>query len=456
MITQTGKNILAKFLIGQAPSYASHIAIGCGATPLESAVELGDYSSKNVLDFEMFRVPIVSRGYITEDGVSKIVFVGELPSEEKYDITEIGIFSAGANSAAGSADSKILFTFSTNENWEFHTVDPSTGTAEALEEISVPLNTGESIDDDYDGRAFIASSTNGVFGNEVRLERLEVPRFLDSSVFMSGNMCDIGLSSGNNVLTSNSILENHIHYMDISVSELGRNSSFDIIKTAFSVINKNLNDTDPVSVRLMIEFISSEVEDALLARIDINETDFSEGRYKVISTQLGQLKGKENGFTWDAVNTARIYASVRQTYAITANSTVADGKVEFTTGTTKHGFAVGSQVTLANVTGTGIGSKILEVSSDGLKFKVAATTVTGIASATATAPTSNYLVALDGIRLDNVSTPNALYGLTSYSPIVNAIGSTTFPAPITKNANTTNIVEFRFAMDVGATIGGES
>jgi hypothetical protein len=456
MITQTGKNILAKFLIGQAPSYASHIAIGCGATPLESALELGDYSSKNVLDFEMFRVPIVSRGYITEDGVSKIVFVGELPSEEKYDITEIGIFSAGANSAAGAADSKVLFTFSTNENWEFHTVDLDTGTAEALDQIIVPLNTGESIDDEYDGRAFIASSTNGVFGNEIRIERLEVPRFLDSSVFMSGNMCDIGIDSVNNVLVTNSILKNHIHYMDISLSELGRNSSSDIIKTAFSVINKNLNDLDPVSVRLMIEFLSSEIESSeetpppLLARIDINETDFSEGRYKVIPTQLGQLKGKENGFTWDAVNTARIYASVRQTYAITANSTVADGKVEFTTGTTKHGFAVGSQVTLANVTGTGIGSKILAVSSDGLKFQVAATTVTGIASATATAPTSNYLVALDGIRLDNVSTPNALYGLTSYSPIVNAIGSTTFPAPITKNANTTNIVEFRFAMDVGS------
>jgi hypothetical protein len=456
MITQNGKNILAKYLIGQAPSYASHIAVGCGATPLESALDIGDYSNKISMDFEMFRVPIVSRGYIVEDGVSKIVFVGELPSEEKYDITEIGVYSAGSNSAAGASDSKVLFTFSTNENWEFHTVDPNTGTAEALEQVVEPLNNGESIKDDYDGRAFIASSTNGVFGNETRLERFEVPRFLDASVFISGNMCDIGVSGGNNVLTTNSILENHVHYMDISVSELGKNSSTDSIKTAFSVINKNLNDDDPESVRLMIEFISSESESALLARIDINETDFSAGRYKVISTNLGNLKGKENGFTWDSVNTARIFASVRQTYSITANSSVTDGKVEFTTGTTKHGFAVGSQVTLTNVTGTGIGSKILEVSTDGTKFKVAATTVTGITGATANAPTSNYLVVLDGIRLENTSTPNALYGLVAYSPIVNATGTTVFAQPITKNANTTNVIEFRFAMDVGATIGGES
>jgi hypothetical protein len=34
MITNTGKTIIAKYLLGQAPAYASYIAIGCGATPL--------------------------------------------------------------------------------------------------------------------------------------------------------------------------------------------------------------------------------------------------------------------------------------------------------------------------------------------------------------------------------------------------------------------------------------
>lgn len=48
MITNTGKNILAKYLVGQAPAYASYIAIGCGAKPLPSDGVLGDYSEKNI------------------------------------------------------------------------------------------------------------------------------------------------------------------------------------------------------------------------------------------------------------------------------------------------------------------------------------------------------------------------------------------------------------------------
>ena len=34
MITTNGKQIIAKYLIGQTPSFASHIAVGCGKKPL--------------------------------------------------------------------------------------------------------------------------------------------------------------------------------------------------------------------------------------------------------------------------------------------------------------------------------------------------------------------------------------------------------------------------------------
>ena len=37
MITEFGKGIIGKYLIGQAPAYASYIAIGCGATPVSSS-----------------------------------------------------------------------------------------------------------------------------------------------------------------------------------------------------------------------------------------------------------------------------------------------------------------------------------------------------------------------------------------------------------------------------------
>jgi hypothetical protein len=54
MITNIGKNILAKYLIGQAPAYASHIAIGCGAKPVNTDAILGDYSAKKSLEFLLF------------------------------------------------------------------------------------------------------------------------------------------------------------------------------------------------------------------------------------------------------------------------------------------------------------------------------------------------------------------------------------------------------------------
>jgi len=53
LITNTGKTILAKYLIGQAPAYASHIALGVGARPLEEVDDFADYSEKQKLDFEV-------------------------------------------------------------------------------------------------------------------------------------------------------------------------------------------------------------------------------------------------------------------------------------------------------------------------------------------------------------------------------------------------------------------
>ena len=52
MITNTGKSIIAKYLLGQAPAYASYIAIGCGATPLDTTDAIGDYSTKTNLDLK--------------------------------------------------------------------------------------------------------------------------------------------------------------------------------------------------------------------------------------------------------------------------------------------------------------------------------------------------------------------------------------------------------------------
>ena len=52
MITNTGKSIIGKYMLGQAPAYASFIAVGCGPTPLDLEDTQGDFSTKESLDFE--------------------------------------------------------------------------------------------------------------------------------------------------------------------------------------------------------------------------------------------------------------------------------------------------------------------------------------------------------------------------------------------------------------------
>lgn len=46
MITEFGKGIIGKYLIGQAPAYASYIAIGCGPMPTEANSPDINYSAK--------------------------------------------------------------------------------------------------------------------------------------------------------------------------------------------------------------------------------------------------------------------------------------------------------------------------------------------------------------------------------------------------------------------------
>jgi hypothetical protein len=58
-------------------------------------------------------------------------------------------------------------------------------------------------------------------------------------------------------------------------------------------------------------------------------------------------------------------------------------------------------------------------------------------------PSSDYYIALDGMKLENLTTTNPLYGLTGYS-VVKSDGA----LPIVKASNTSNYIEFRIAIGV--------
>ena len=386
MITENGKTILGKYLLGQAPSYASYIAIGCGQTPLDINDIEEDFSEKNNLNFEMFRVPISSKGFINENGVNKIVFTAELPTEERYEISEIGIYSAGANPSAGVYDSKTIFAFSQNENWQYSTDISTVGINSFLSPLDSPAedNIISVIDP-----VFQANSDNSVFFKTSRSSRYERCRFLNNAIFVQGDTSNITLNEDSGPGSDSFVVEdgsNHIRISGASI-DLSKNSPIDQLRLAFSLVNKDgESGLIPELVRVLVEFSSSDNNEYARFEAEVNHgtsgnlgnvEDFDTNRYFVISKELQDLYTTSN-FTWDAVTVVKIYACV-----------------------------------------------LVEDSGPNL------------------VPSSDYYIALDAFRLENIATNNPLYALTGYSIVKNNNAET-----IIKSPNTSNYVEFRFSVGV--------
>jgi hypothetical protein len=387
MITNVGKNLLAKYLIGQAPAYATHIAIGCGPIPksIDYEPSSGDISNileKKNLEFEMFRVPISSRGYVNEDGDSKIVLTAELPTVERYEITEIGVYSAASNPTAGAYDSKTVYSFSTTENWEHHTAT----TATTIPIINGPLATAIPTVIDEPSKVFQTNADNKTLLNIKRLERYESCRYLNNTIFIAGNESTLSIPSGSKMVAAPG--SKHIHLLAASV-DFNKNSAMDELKLAFSLVSKDAeNPVHPARVKILVEFADNDAGDSSnYAQFQVDITNGTEGynfatnRYVVVTKKLEQLI-KSTNFTWNGVNVIKIWASV-----------------------------------------LGAGGT----------------------------PTEDYYVALDALRLENVSSINPLYGMTGYS-VVRSQDS----LPIVKVSNTANLVEFRFALDVDLDTGNVS
>lgn len=385
MITNTGKDIIAKYLLGQAPAYASYIAVGCGPRPLEPYVSGAkpDYSEKTELDLEMFRVPISSRGMINDDGIRKIVFTAELPTEERYEITEVGVYSAGLNQLVGPTDSRNILSFAELEDWKINGTENLNFIAEPLEDPLIPniikdifTVNNQSLELDI----FQTNADNTIFNNQTRYDRNERCRFLNNMIIMRGNSSTF--TGNTNALIPD---DNFIQLSGTSVN-LSKNSALDELRLGFSVLNKDGTDGDigttKVAAQLLIEFSASTVNGAYArfeARVDhINDNsdnDFDVNRYFVVSKKLSELN-ITNGFPWKSVDTIKIYAQVLT--GVSTPDTISD----------------------------------------------------------------NYYIALDALRLENKTSLNPLYGLVGYTVIRN-----TDQLPIIKNPNTTNYIEFRFALD---------
>jgi hypothetical protein len=180
---------------------------------------------------------------------------------------------------------------------------------------------------------------------------------------------------------------NYIRLNDTAV-DFTKNSPLDELRFAFSVVNKVANsNTVPDNVKILLEFshpgIGSSLEYARL-EIDIDDQAYSAG---------------------------------------TASETI--------------NFALNRYV---------VSKKALKdlKKTDGFDWREVATAKIYSCVTEAGSPSDLFYVCLDGVRLENITSTNSLYGLTGYS-VIKSVGS----KPIIKSANTTNYIEFRFSLDVG-------
>lgn len=374
MITNTGKYIIAKYLLGQTPAYASYMAFGCGTKPLDTSDIPSDYSSKETLDFEMFRIPISSRGYIVEDGQSKLVLTAELPTEERYEISEVGIYSAGSNPYAGSFDSRSILTFTQGENWQHITPSATTDIERIIQPLDATLSDNVI---ETTSKVFESNADNKIFYNPNRVARYERCRYYNNIIALRGDTSVMTTMDGHLSIGAD---PEYIRATGISL-DFSKNAPSDELRLAFSVINKDGDSLSvPDTVKILLEFTNS-TDATKFARFETvvdngtgaGQHDFATNRYCVVTKEMQELYTTAN-FAWTSADTINVYVSV-------INS--------------------GSE-------------------------------------------SDEFYVVLDAVRFENLNTPNPLYGLVGYSVIQNDTAKT-----IIKSSNTTNYVEFKFAIGVG-------
>jgi hypothetical protein len=383
LITNFGKNILAKYLVGQTSSYASFIAIGVGPRPIPVGINFPDFSNQESLDFEVLRTPITSRGFVYDrDNKPQIVFLAELPTDQRYLISEVGIYSGRSNPSAGNLDSRSLYSFGSEENWEYHTENASSSIPTRIEPFLDQPGPEILIED----VVFRTNNNNVAFSQPLRSARFEAPRVLDRSMMVRGDMSFLEVSNGRLQIAQQegNYFGSHIHQNGISIN-LDQNSLEDELRIAFSVINRSIAEQEvdrPIrSVRLLVEFASADIDNpSSFAKMEVvlnatdSNVDFSVNRYFVVKKKLEDLVLSPN-FTWSSVSSVRVYATV-----------------------------------------------IDDVTS---------------------LPSDKFYVCLDGIRFENTTIKNPLYGLSGYTVLKTFAGQ-----PIIKESNTSNSVEFRFGLDL--------
>lgn len=445
MITNTGKEIISKYLLGQTPAYATHISIGCGAVPLDAndpAPSPTTLAEKTIMDFEMVRVPITSKGFVDDNGTTKVSFTAELPKENRYDITEIGLWSSGNNSLAKNFDSRMLFNFS--EPWQAHST--------SISDITTPIPLGSGGDITTTLKYFRASSSNPVFSTIDRKNRKEGPRFLDSKILLRGDSSVIqgaeGSWSGENPVYSitNKVASSGTATLTTSTDHLlnvGDTIVVDIADNAFdgSFVITGRTDTT-VSYALGGTITSAATTGTITwqesTHIHLNAINFDISRNAPSDKIL---------FAFSLIDKDSLGAGSDPDY-VKILLEFYRNETSITSGYAK------AEIYIDGTEFAGDRYKVIEIpisdlittpdfSSQQIRIaRVFSSVVYTTGGQQMSSPV--HYVELEGIRLENDTTVNPVYGMVGYSVVRTSDGQ-----PLYKFQNTNNYVEFRFNLDVG-------
>jgi len=445
MITDSGKEVISKYLLGQVPSYATHISIGCGAIPLDEndpAPSASVLATKQKLDFEMTRSPISAKGFIDESGISKIAFIAELPKENRFEITEVGVWSAGSNSLANNFDSRVLFDFS--ENWQAH--------SDSISEITSPVVVGTSGNITTTLPYFRASSGNEVFQNSARKERKEGPRFLDSKIFLRGDSSIIqgntGSWSGDNPSYSVTNKSKTSGTVTLTLSSAH-------LLTAGQTITVDIDDPNYDG-----EFLLSATSASTISYVSSSgslSSSSASGTVTFNKSSHIHLNAINFNISQNSPNDLISFAISLVDKDAAGNGSIDYVKIllEFYKNeiTTTTGFAK-KEIYLDAADFATSSYQVIEIpiselitSSDFSSTDIRVCRIFASIVATDGGPQSvstNHYIALDGIRIENISTENPVYKLVGYSVVRTDLGT-----PIYKFQNTNNYIDFRFNLDVG-------
>ena len=229
---------------------------------------------------------------------------------------------------------------------------------------------------------FQTNADNKIFTNSDRVDRYERCRFLNNIFAISGNNSKISVDNNgrlNAINFTSGLPSNFIQLSDTAV-DFSKNSPTDELRLAFSVINRVGDSlTQPESVRIIIEFSSTGT--------------FKSGKWAIFEAVVNNTS---NDFS-----TNRYFVVKKQLQELQKST----------------------DFSWAEINTVRIYASVIKAGS--------------------IEPTEDFYVCLDGVRLENVTSTNSVYGLTGYSVMRTPEAKT-----IIKSANTTNYIEFRFGLDV--------